>query len=100
MPPDEHNGFSTPWQILLKVNMVLIPLVIAWATWATVNIFELRGFQGQGPRFTAIDADNKTLEMREWTRMNFVTKDIEADIREMKRDVNAIKMILAGAQIQ
>ena len=93
MPHDEELG--TGWQILFKINMVILPFVLAWAVWATASIYELRGFANQGPRFTAKDGDNIVLEIKDWSRENFVSKSVEGDIKDIKDDVQEIKVLIA-----
>lgn len=93
--PNDDKTLGTGWQVLFKINMIILPFVVAWAVWATGSIYELRGFANQGPRFTAKDGENITLEMKEWARENFVGKTVEADIKEIKNDVQAIKVLIA-----
>ena len=94
----EDKSLSIGWQILFKLNMILVPLTIAWAAWATTSIFELRGFAGEGPRFTAKDATSLELGIKEWTRQNFPPANLVQDIREIKNDVQDIKVSLARLQ--
>jgi len=91
----EDKTLSIGWQLLFKLNMILVPLTIAWAVWATTSIFELRGFAGQGPRFTSKDAQNLELGIKDWTRMNFPPPSLQADVREIKNDVQEIKIAIA-----
>lgn len=42
----ELNG---PWAILLKVGLIIIPAMVSWVVWVSVNLI-------QGERFTATDA--------------------------------------------
>ena len=88
MKPEGTNG---NWEILWKLNQILLPIVIAWAVWATVSIFEGKAWRNEGPRYTQKDADKMRLEIQQWTIANFPTYQIQVDINNIKTDVAEIK---------
>ncbi len=79
------------WEILFKVNLIIVPLVIAWAVWATSNIYELKGFAARGDRFTQADGYQLKTEMREWVTINFPPSGLRDDIKEVRADIKLIK---------
>jgi hypothetical protein len=60
---------------MLKVALATYPIILAgaitWSVWVTANIFELRAFAQQGPRWTAQDAELQTAIIKEWTEGRF-----------------------------
>ena len=71
-PIGQLNG---RWALLLKVALGTYPVILAaavtWSVWVTANIFELRAFAQQGPRWTAKDAEIQTAVVKEWVEDKF-----------------------------
>ena len=71
-PIGQLNG---RWAAMLKVTLATYPIILAaaitWSVWVTCNIFELRAFAQQGPRWTAQDAELQTAIIKEWTEGRF-----------------------------
>ena len=71
-PIGQLNG---RWALLLKVALGTYPVILAaaitWSVWVTANIFELRAFAQQGPRWTAKDAELQTAIIKAWTEGRF-----------------------------
>jgi hypothetical protein len=71
-PIGQLNG---RWALLLKVALGTYPVILAaaitWSVWVTANIFELRAFAQQGPRWTAKDAELQTAVVKEWVEDKF-----------------------------
>ena len=45
------------WEILWKINMAIVPFIVMWLVWVTVNVFDYQAWKQQGPRFTQKDAE-------------------------------------------
>ena len=71
-PIGQLNG---RWAAMLKVALATYPIILAaaitWSVWVTANIFELRAFAQQGPRWTAKDAEIQTAVVKEWVEDKF-----------------------------
>jgi len=71
-PIGQLNG---RWAMLLKVTLATYPVILAgaitWSVWVTVNIFELRAFAQQGPRWTAGAGTDATAVVKEWVERKF-----------------------------
>ena len=48
----QMNG---PWALLLRFALATYPMMVGWAVWVTGSVYELRGFQNRGDRFTLVD---------------------------------------------
>lgn len=46
-----------PLAIACKVQLIIAPILLAWAVWVTVNVLDGIAFRSVGNRFTATDAD-------------------------------------------
>ena len=59
MPGERKTLGNTngPWLVGFKLCIVLVPIVLAWGGWVSVNLIELRTFQLAGDRFTQEEAD-------------------------------------------
>ena len=101
--PEEAKNAGAVWEYLFKINQLLLPMVIIWAAWATSNIYELKGFADTGPRFTATDADNQLLTMKEWVREHYVqdgpAREMAKDIKQIIEELDELKLSLAKAGI-
>ena len=92
---NDNNIFSQIWEVMFKINNLLLPFFIAWAVWTTNEIYQLKAFREQGPRFTGTDAKNLELNVKQWTTENFVdikTRDnLISDIKDIKRSLDIMK---------
>ncbi len=100
-------GKNDYWEILWKVNQILIPIGLAWGIWVTTNLFELKAQVGKPEeRFTKSDAQVLRLEVKDWVRANFPTpeeklqlEDIQSSVKEVATSVNTLKLDVAKIQI-
>jgi len=95
MKPIGTNG---RWELIWKINQIVIPFFIMWGVWATVNIYDGKEWRGswksEGPRFTIKDAATLKLEMQKWTIENFPSSDIKGKMEAMSDDLQDIKVEL------
>ena len=100
----ELNG---PWGVLFKVVLVIVPLmvppIIAWASWATNRIFEeeraitkIQEWQAQAPRFTPTDAENMKLRLQNeiYMQVNARLAEFQNSIEAMRRDVLRTQILM------
>lgn len=77
-----HGG----WLFLFKVWLSLQTVFIPWTVWVTSNVYEYKGWQAQGPRFTQDQA--AALETRVMaatdSKIAILGGSISADLGEMK----------------
>ena len=97
--PEDKQTLGVGWTVLFKLNMVILPLVIIWAAWATASIYELKGFANTGPRFTPEMNATADFRLKEWTRQNFPSLDLRTDLKEIKKDIQEIKLSLAKSHL-
>lgn len=92
---DGKDFFSQAWAFMFKVNNVLLPFFVAWAVWVTSEIYELRAFKGQGPRFTETDAKNLALNVKQWTNDNFMSisskNELVSEIKLLKDTISELR---------
>lgn len=76
--------FNGNWETIFKSTIgalaLFMPFAMAWFTWATVQIFEIRSdvrvFMSAGPRYTPSDARVDNLELKN-TIMAEVNKQLK-----------------------
>lgn len=90
--PEKKEGlFKTAWEVLFKINQVLIPLFLGWAIWVTGNIFETRAYMAQRPVTTAKDMSILEKDIKTWASQNFASLQISNDIKQIQSDINDLK---------
>ena len=76
------GNLNGKWSILfratLAVGAVLQPLIVAWAIWVTVEVFENKAHRELGSRFTVVDAAKLETTLREDLRK--IEKELRAEI--------------------
>ena len=91
----ERSG--TGWEVLFKLNQVMLPFVVAWAVWATVAIFDTKAFEQAGPRFTSKDAQAQTMTMKVWhnASLRAAMQQTECQLTKMNKELEAMRLIMA-----
>lgn len=81
---------QTPlWDILFKINNILLPFVFAWGIWVTNYIYELRANdKNQLPIAAAIEME---VRMKDWTRINFSPMEVKESIKDVVNTLDVIK---------
>jgi hypothetical protein len=94
--PEKVGELNGKWSILfraqLAVGAIVLPLIIAWCTWATVEVFkvqtDLKVFMAAGPRYTPADARSEILKMKEEilneVEQNYPPEWLKEQLRELK----------------
>ena len=86
------------FDILFKVNQVLMPLMLGWCIWVTNNIYEFKTFMGQGDRFTTQNAKIMEVDIKEWVRENYPPIELKNDVKELKLAIDGLRMDLYKLQ--
>jgi hypothetical protein len=95
------------WELLWKVNQIIIPVGLAWGIWVTSNIFELKSQQiREEDKFNKSDSQVLELGIKDWVRANYPTpeqksqlKDIELSIKSIDAQLEALRLDVARQQI-
>lgn len=96
------------WEILWKINQLLIPFGLAWAIWVTSNIFEINAWKGKDERKFVLTDDIRLIELqiKDWTRQNFLSvdsvgqiKDIELSLKSVNAQLEALRLDIAKMQL-
>ena len=95
------------WELLFKINQLILLPVLLWATWATKSIFEMQAFADRGPRYTQEDARVQELEIKGWAIANFppprLEKQLErlaVQLEDLNNELDDIKIILAKKHLE
>ena len=79
------------WDVLFKVNQILLPLIFVWGVWVTSSLYKLQAFANEGARYTQDEAEkdlsNAILLMKEWVRTNYPPPKLEARIEDIEQQV-------------
>lgn len=74
------------WEKLLKAMLLAGPMLIPWAGWMTIEVFNVKGdlreFRATGPRWTKASADLSRLQMKE---------EIMEEVRHIARRLDSIE---------
>lgn len=108
--PSRVGNLNGKWAVLFKAQLAvgafLLPSIMAWATWATVQLFgiksEIRSFMAVGPRYTATDAhlDQAVLkaDILKTTQEEFPPKWLKDELSSISRRIIALEKNQAGPE--
>lgn len=92
--------FSGWWEILFKINQVIIPFFIGWAVWVTGNIFDMRNYIDNRPKTVSQEIRIMEKDIKSWTSENYASLIITTDIKQMKTDLSDLKTQMAVLNFQ
>lgn len=104
---DQNKQKLDLWELLWKVNQIIIPCGIAWSIWVTNNIFELKAETLRGEKFTKTEAIQMASDIKDWTRSNFspavevssAIKDIQVNIKSIDNQLESLRLDVAKIQV-
>lgn len=86
-----NKQFNGWWEILFKINQVIMPLFMGWAIWVTGNIFNMNNYINSQPKAVSQDMVILEKDLKSWTSENFASIVIISDIKQMKNDMADLK---------
>jgi hypothetical protein len=92
MVKSEAEVITGWWDVLFKINQVIIPVMMAWGIWVTTAVFEMKSFMNQGNRFTASDGMKLETDIKEWVRQNYPPQEMKLDIRNLQSQVRDLEI--------